>query len=148
MKRILRVLIIGFILFAATYALAEDAETSPLLGEWFTEGEESVVEIYESDEAYCGKIVWLKEPTYPDGSEKTDSSNPDESMRDRKIVGMDIVWGFQPKRKNTWTAGKIYDPNNGKTYSCNAKLKGDKLSIRGYVGAPLFGRTTVWTRKQ
>lgn len=148
MNKICYTLIAGLILFAAAHAFAAETETSPILGEWFTEGEESVVEIYESDETYSGKIIWIKEPKHPDGSEKTDSSNPDESMRDRNIVGMDIVWGFQEKRKNSWTAGKIYDPENGKTYSCKAKLKGDELSIRGYIGTPLLGRTTVWKRKQ
>ena len=148
MKKILRASIVGFMLFAATHAFAEEAETSPILGEWFTEGEESVVEVYESGETYSGKIIWIKEPKHPDGTDKKDTSNPEESMRDRNIVGMDIVWGFQEKKKNSWSAGKIYDPENGKTYSCKAKLKGDELSIRGYVGTPLLGRTTVWKRKQ
>jgi uncharacterized protein (DUF2147 family) len=147
-KIILRASIVGLILLAAARATAEDVAMSPILGEWFTDGEESIVEIYKGEDGYCGKIVWLKEPKNPDDSDKTDTSNPDESMRSRKIVGLDIVWGFQEKRKNSWKSGKIYDPSNGKTYSCNAKLKGDELSIRGYIGTPLLGRTTVWKRKQ
>ncbi|MBW1716610.1 MAG: DUF2147 domain-containing protein [Deltaproteobacteria bacterium] len=27
-------------------------------------------------------------------------------------------------------------------------LENDKLKVRGYIGISLFGRTTVWTRKQ
>jgi uncharacterized protein (DUF2147 family) len=27
-------------------------------------------------------------------------------------------------------------------------LDGDRLKVRGYIGVSLFGRTTVWTRKQ
>jgi len=147
-KRTLAIVIVVLLFVAVAHAVAAEAEKSPIVGEWFTEEGESVVEIYERDGAYCGKIVWLKEPTYPDGTDKKDTSNPDELMRDRTIIGMDIVWGFREKGKNAWTAGTIYDPNNGKSYSCKAKLEGDELSIRGYVGTPLLGRTTVWTRKQ
>ncbi|MBI4832212.1 MAG: DUF2147 domain-containing protein [Candidatus Lindowbacteria bacterium] len=43
---------------------------------------------------------------------------------------------------------RIYDPKNGKTYSCSAKLDKDKLYIRGFIGVSLLGRTTVWRRTQ
>jgi uncharacterized protein (DUF2147 family) len=46
-----------------------------------------------------------------------------------------------------WEDGKIYDPKNGKTYSCKMTLEGNELKVRGYVGFSLLGRTTVWTRK-
>ena len=46
-----------------------------------------------------------------------------------------------------WEEGSIYDPKNGKSYSCNMKLKkADELEIRGFVGVSLLGRTTVWTK--
>jgi hypothetical protein len=47
----------------------------------------------------------------------------------------------------SWSQGKIYDPKNGKTYSCKMTLEGNELKVRGYVGFSLLGRTTVWTRK-
>jgi len=40
----------------------------------------------------------------------------------------------------------IYDPKNGKTYSCKMTYKGKTLDIRGYIGISLLGRTTVWER--
>lgn len=148
MNKILTTLIGVLTLLAAAHAFAADTQTGSIVGKWSTENEESIVEIYKNENTYSAKIIWLKEPHYPDGTDKKDRHNPDKSMRDRTIVGIDIVWGLQDKGKNTWTAGTVYDPNNGKSYSCNAKLKGDKLFIRGYVGTPFFGKTTVWTRKQ
>ena len=39
------------------------------------------------------------------------------------------------------------DPGSGSTYTCNIALDGDdRLRLRGYVGIPLLGRTTTWTR--
>ena len=65
-------------------------------------------------------------------------------------VNADAIVGewFSDDGKNKWSNGIIYDPNNGKTYSCKAKLEGDKLNVRGFIGISLFGRTTVWTRKR
>ena len=50
--------------------------------------------------------------------------------------------------KNLWDGGDILDPNNGKVYKVRLKLAdgGRKLDVRGYVGAPLLGRTQTWIR--
>jgi uncharacterized protein (DUF2147 family) len=148
MRNILSVVIFcGVMLFAAA-AHATEPPADAILGQWFTEGDESIVEIYKAGDCYCGKIVWLKEPKKADGTDKVDSNNPDASRRKCKVVGMDILTGVKYNGRGTWTSGKIYDPNNGKTYSCNAKLEKDKLSIRGFIGVSLLGRTTVWKRTE
>lgn len=42
----------------------------------------------------------------------------------------------------------MYDPNNCKTYKCKMELpEPDMLTIRGYLGVPVFGRTELWTRQ-
>jgi uncharacterized protein (DUF2147 family) len=135
-----------FIVLIALTAFAEENDDG-ILGEWKTSGGSSIVEIYKCGEMYCGKISWLKKPYYEDGTAKIDKNNPEESKKDRKILGMDIVWDFKYKGKNKWYGGKIYDPDNGKTYSCNMTLHGNELKVRGYIGFSFIGRTTVWTRK-
>ena len=138
---------LAFFLFSMAGAFAQQGGDA-ILGKWLTAGGKSVVEIYKCDDAYCGKIVWLKEPLDKDGKEKLDTKNPDESKRNRKIVGLQILSGFKYKGENKWEGGKIYDPEKGKTYKCKAKLEGDNLKIRGYIGFSLIGRTTTWTRKK
>ena len=91
--------------------------------------------------------MWLKEPLTEKGEKKTDKNNPDESLHDRGIIGLNIVEGFKYDGDNKWKSGTIYDPNKGKTYSCKAQLKGEKLKIRGFIGISVFGETTVWRRK-
>ena len=148
MRMLLAPVITCIVLLLASHVYASEAEADVILGQWFTDGNESVVEIYKCGDMYCGKIVWLKEPTKEDGSEKVDKNNPDESKRDRKIIGLNIVSDFEYSGRNSWSNGSIYDPDKGKTYSCKAKLKGDELSIRGFIGISAFGRTTVWVRKE
>jgi uncharacterized protein (DUF2147 family) len=141
-------LTVCLILLMAIGAWAQDAPGDAVLGQWLTEGDKAVVQIFRCEDRYCGKIVWLKEPKNPDGSDILDSENPDPSKRNRTVLGLNLVWGFRYSESQGWVDGSIYDPDNGKTYSCKMSLEGDTLKVRGYVGISLFGRTTVWKRKQ
>ena len=134
-------------------AAAEDG--GAIVGVWLTEEGDARVEIYRDGDKFSGKIVWI-EPNYPENDEegmggkpKLDRNNPDESRRDRPIVGLRIVSNFVYDGDNKWKDGRIYDPKNGKTYKCKMKLTDeDVLEVRGYVGFSLLGRTTKWTRWQ
>jgi uncharacterized protein (DUF2147 family) len=58
-----------------------------------------------------------------------------------------IFSGLEPAGNHLWTGGAIYDPASGNTYHCTLSLDGEnRLRLRGYVGVPLFGRTTTWIR--
>jgi uncharacterized protein (DUF2147 family) len=140
------VLILIAIMFVwASMASAGDADA--ILGQWYIEGERAVVEMYRCADRYCGRIVWLKEPKNADGSDKMDIHNPDPSKKRCPVVGINIVRDFEYKGKDRWADGEIYDPDNGKSYSCKMTLAGDTLKVRGFIGISLIGRTTQWTRK-
>jgi uncharacterized protein (DUF2147 family) len=48
---------------------------------------------------------------------------------------------------NSYEDGTIYDPENGKTYSCTIEMvNANTLNVRGYIGISLIGRTDVWKR--
>ena len=121
-------------------------ENALILGEWYTTDNAGKVKIYDCDGKLCGKITWLDEPYEEDGSEKRDINNPDDRFHDRPIIGMDILHGFTKSDDNKWEGGKIYDPENGKTYSCKMTLDGDVLNVRGFVGFSLLGRTEIWKK--
>lgn len=117
------------------------------LGLWYSENNESVIEIYKEGNEFFGKIVWLEEPYEEDGSVKLDDENPDEARRNDRIIGLVILQNFTVKDVVKLEYGTIYDPGNGKTYDCNIKMEDGEMKIRGYVlGIPLLGRTTTWTR--
>jgi len=140
--------IVCIIAVLATGAQGQNRGADEILGEWLTDKDEAVVEIYRCGELYCGRIVWLKEPTNPDGTEKLDTENPEASKTDRPIIGLLMVWDFRYDGDAKWVDGRIYDPDNGKTYACKMSLEEDTLNVRGYIGLSVFGRTTVWTRKR
>ena len=133
------------LVFFVTNAFGENSDA--VLGTWYNEEKTSGIEIFRCADSYCGRVVWLKNPLDAQGKEKADSKNPDESLRGRKLMGLQILSGFRYAGDETWEAGKIYDPKNGKTYSCKMRFEGENLKIRGFIGISLFGRTTVWSRK-
>ena len=150
MTRLTSVLLLLFVAFTApAFAGSDD-----ILGAWFNQAKDAKIEIFKCGNDYCGKIVWLKEPTYPAGSKegtpgtpKIDTKNPDASHRKNPIMGMQIVNGLQPASTGLWKNGKIYDPDSGKTYSSKATLVSpDELDLRGFIGISLLGRTEKWTR--
>ncbi len=137
-----------FVLGSGLVALAQSAEA--VVGTWYTTDQRGKVEIYPCDDAYCGKIIWLKEPKNPDGTPKLDKENPDETLQDRTIVGINILEGLTFEGEGEYEDGEIYDPESGKTYSCLMRLKegGNELEVRGYIGISLVGRSEKWTRAE
>lgn len=140
------------VLFAAFLPLTsfgQKKDADALLGEWLTAEGKAKVHITKDPRSgkYHGKIVWLKEPTYPDGKPKVDKFNPNEKLKTKPVIGLNILRDFVHEDGKSWTDGRIYDPDNGKDYSCNLEMEGDKkLKVRGYIGVSLIGRTEYWTR--
>jgi uncharacterized protein (DUF2147 family) len=137
-----------------TASLAAFTGADDIAGTWFNQAKDAKIEIAKCGGNYCGKIVWLKEPTYPSGSKlgtpgtpKLDDKNPDAARRKDPLMGMEIIKGFQYGGGNLWKNGTIYDPDSGKTYSAKATLVSpNELDLRGFIGVSMFGRTEKWTR--
>jgi len=133
-------------LFPAGDVYGQSEKADDILGIWLTGSKKGKVEIYKCGDRYCGKIIWLKDPFYENGTEKRDKNNPDESKRKNRIIGSNILIGFEYDGDKEWDDGQIYDPDEGKTYSCVIKMQDNNevLDVRGYIGFSLFGRTEEW----
>ncbi len=144
----LRAPAVAAMLFAAAAlsgGTAIAAEKLSPLGVWLgisDSGEKGHVKIYECGDKLCGKLVWSSKP------EALDINNPDESRRDKILIGQDILTGLEPDGENFWDYGKLYDATTGKTWNCNITVLpgNDKLKIRGYWGISLFGQSRIWER--
>ena len=140
MKYLLAVMFLGAILLPGV-AQAE------VFGVWATEQEKSHVKIAACGPLLCGIIVWLKEPNDENDAPKRDRNNEDESLRDRPIIGLEILTDFKLNgvSANAWEGGKIYNPEDGKTYGAEMALQGsDILVVKGCVW--VFCKEQTWTR--
>jgi uncharacterized protein (DUF2147 family) len=130
------------------------AEGNEILGVWNNDDGRAKIEIFDCGGSYCGKIVWLKETVYPTddklgmgGKPRVDRENPDPARRSRQLMGLQIMEGFVFRSDGVWDKGRIYDPVSGKTYRGKITLESPhRLYLKGFVGIPLFGRSTTWTR--
>jgi len=128
------------ILLMMTFAVISlTAYSQDIFGTWITEAGDGNVEIYENNGKVFGKIVWLKK-----GADTRDTHNPDAKLRDRKLIGVNLLSGLT-KKGDKYEGGKIYDPKSGKTYKCAIWLDGKELKVRGILG--IFHSTQTWKRK-
>lgn len=145
----LRFIVFGCLVWLSTWAApyGYSQSANDIVGTWFNTEKSAKIEIYPKNNKYYGKIVWLANPT-EQGKARTDINNPDEALQSRQLMGLNLLQGFVYDDQS-WEDGTIYDPKNGKTYSCIIEMQDDStLEVRGYVGIPMFGRTVTWTRAE
>jgi uncharacterized protein (DUF2147 family) len=108
-------------------ALAAD----PVEGEWLTQAGSAKVRIAPcatKADRMCGTVVWLKNPGVKD------TKNPDAKLRDRPILGVNLIRDFKQAGPGRWTGGKIYDPESGKTYDSKISANANgTLKVEGCV---------------
>ena len=145
MKRIRLVLI--FSLFISS-AFAQDAQK--IAGIWWNDTKTSKIEVKEENGKFIGTVVYINPSKYVKGEPEKDFNNPDPKLRVKSRLGLQILSGLKyNSSEKEWQGGRIYDPDNGKTYDCFAWFEKDAnvLNIKGYVvGIKWLGRSTTWTR--
>jgi len=153
MRRALSVLL----LFAAGFPAV--AQAPSLMGVWLTASRSAEIRLAPCADAaqgpVCGTIVRIIDPKDDAGrplvpEQMTDVRNADPRLRQRKVLGMVMLYGFKPgAAPSSYEDGTIYSGENGKTYKATLALQADgTLRLRGYIGTPLFGETQIWTRVQ
>jgi len=128
------------IILSSIFLVFADFKESDIEGLWLTSKKDGKFEIYKKNGKFHGKLVWSKTPN------KKDENNPNEKLKNRKLIGCEILTNFEWNGEE-YIDGEIYNPRNGKTYSCKMWLK-DKntLKVNGYVGFSFIGEERTWTR--
>jgi uncharacterized protein (DUF2147 family) len=120
----------------------------PTFGDWLTQARDGKVRVgpCAADPAQaCGTLIWLKPPADAPPGPLHDAHNPDAALRSRPLLGVLIVSGFHRQAPGEWVDGKIYDPNDGKTYRSKMNLDPDgTLKVSGCVA--VFCKTQTWTK--
>jgi len=135
--------IISILITLSPYLSYAQADENDITGLWYNEDKTGKIRIFEKDNQFFGELTWVD---LDPGDSGLDDNNPDQQMRSKPLVGLLILKGFEYD-DGAYEDGTIYDPENGKTYSCTMKLEDiNKLYVRGFIGFSLIGRTTYWTR--
>jgi len=129
-----------FLLPALALAAGVSAAPAPITGRWLTEGSKAVVNIAPCGQQLCGRITRILKVT--PGRPQTDIKNPEPSLRNRPLEGINILSGFTAGG-DRWN-GRIYDPESGKTYRSELSAAGATLKVKGCIS--FFCRSQTWTR--
>lgn len=111
----------------------------------------ALVEIkQESDNTYSGTIIKIiPRPNY---TPKEFCQRCPEPYTNKRILGLTVINGLKQSenRPNVYDSGKILDPLSGNIYSNKAKISADgrRLTMRGYIGVSLLGRSQTWLREE
>ncbi|GAB4415787.1 MAG: DUF2147 domain-containing protein [Bacteroidia bacterium] len=127
------------------------------VGVWKTIDDEtgkpkSLVQIYEENGKYYGKITKLFREPNEDQDPYCDECDPKDPRYKKRVIGMVILTGLKKESSTKWGDGEILDPKNGEVYDCYIELvEPNKLKVRGFIGTWLtgssLGRTQYWHRE-
>ena len=125
---------------------AADSAATPA-GRWRTFDDKTgkakaVILLYEEKGLLFGRVETLVDP---DAVRICDKCSDDR--KGQPVTGMVVIRRMK-KDSDEYTGGDILDPKNGSVYRCKMRLieQGRKLSVRGYLGFSLFGRSQTWVR--
>ncbi len=137
------------LLFFAIFVAASAASDDTVYGLWATPGLGSKVALEAcgaDGQALCGRIVWLWEAEDVEGRPRTDVRNPERKRRGVPLVGAQIVSGFQRGDDGVWRGGRLYNPDDGRSYTGTLRmLPTGVLQLEGCT-LRVFCKTQVWRR--
>jgi len=128
---------------AALGALATPAFAADVAGLWQTPTNGGQVEIAHCGNSLCGKLV-TSDHIRANPAQK-DAKNKDKAQQGRPLKNLQMLYDFTGG-PTKWTGGKVYNPDDGGTYSGTIELISDnELKLKGCIVAP-FCKTQKWTR--
>lgn len=149
----MKLLLAGFILYAVLSSISGWAQESSPIGLWKNIDDETgkskaLIRITEHNGVLEGRIEKLFRA--PGEEQNPKCTKCEGALKDQPSIGLKILSGMiQSGSEGTeYRGGTIVDPENGKSYQSHLLLDegGKKLTVRGYIGIPLFGRSQTWER--
>jgi uncharacterized protein (DUF2147 family) len=96
-------------------------------GTWLRENGNARVRIAKCGDAFCGTLVWVKDPDSP------------------SKVGQRVFYDMKASGANAY-AGRAFNPEDGKTYSGKMTVSGSSMTTSGCVLGGMICRSVNWRK--
>ena len=144
--RALPVVLLGLFLSFSNVS-ANETVPDDIIGIWLIEEDGEPVEkieIFKCGDLYCGKIVWIKQPDST-GNPVVDEKNSRKELKNRPLLGLEVIKDYRFDGKDTWKDGKFYAHRKGKTVSPKLTLIDDQ-HLKIQVKILFVKKSFVWQR--
>lgn len=120
-------------------------DQNAIVGFWNTDDDEALVQVFQNEGLYFGKVITLARPLDSKGNPKKDRHNKEPGLRDRTLVRIHTLYDLKFDQGEQNWKGKVYIPTVGFSANVIITLK-DKntMNVRGYLGK--LTKTQVWKR--
>lgn len=109
---------------------------------------ESWFRITEKNGIYEGVLVKAFQKPGGEDPAKWLCTKCEGSEKNAPVVGLPLIKNMQRTGPLNYENGTIMDPRDGAVYRALMELSpdGSKLTVRGFLGIALFGRSQIWNR--
>lgn len=126
------------------------AISDQIIGKWMSSAGNVTVLVFKEGDQYNAKVIWFNDSddkTRPMVT-RTDQQNPDVTLRNRKIIGLEILRNLKFNAStNRWEKGIIYDVRTGKEWNLSALLtENGMLEVKGFWHFEFMGQTMMFKR--
>jgi len=109
-----------------------------LVGFWVISTNDLIIECYEKDNKFFGKIHWFKD------------SNPNREKYSEKGVPKSKWKGYVVMSNFTYVDtrlfGKIFDVKNGEEYNAYMEISENTVIVRPYIFFPILNKEMIFQR--
>lgn len=148
---LIRYYILGLLfgLFATNNCIGNE-HPDRILGIWLSTSGSLKVEVFKAGSEYKAKVLWFDDSDDPSKpmETRTDEKNPDQSLRKRKIIGLEVLnkLTYNPNTKQ-WHQGIIYDAHSGREWSSSVSLlENGLLRVKGFWKFEFIGKSMMFKR--
>ena len=119
-----------------------------ICGKWKSTEKNLVIQVSMVNEKFKAEIVWFDPGEGKPMETYTDLHNPDESLRGRKVLGINVLRDLSyQSTSRSWEDGIVYDCSSGREWNASVYIdKSGLLKVKGYWHFKFIGRTLTFKR--